>query len=67
MQSFVKPSRPQVTIDLVGQKNGLVPSYTTWDHIDGTAAVEVDHDTPFDEVEITLEGEISRWGLDITG
>lgn len=59
METLIKHSRPRVEIDLAKQGSGFVPSYTTWDSIDGTATVEVDRDTDFDGVEITLEGWIS--------
>ncbi|KAB8079513.1 hypothetical protein BDV29DRAFT_164565 [Aspergillus leporis] len=49
-------SRPKVDIELVGQTEGLVNSYTTKDRIEGTAIVTVDRDTRFDDVEITFEG-----------
>jgi hypothetical protein len=50
-------SRPKVDIELVGQTEGLVNSYTTKDRIEGTAIVTVDRDTRFDDVEITFEGK----------
>lgn len=50
-------SRPKVNIELAGQTEGLVNSYTTKDRIEGTAVITVDHDTRFDEVEITFEGK----------
>lgn len=56
METLIKHSRPRVEIDLAKQRSGFVPSYTTWDSIDGTATAEVDRDTDFDSVEITLEG-----------
>ncbi|KNG87559.1 arrestin (or S-antigen), N-terminal domain protein [Aspergillus nomiae NRRL 13137] len=49
-------SRPKVDIELSGQTEGLVSSYTTKDRIEGTAVITVDRDTRFDEVEITFEG-----------
>ncbi|KAE8348717.1 hypothetical protein BDV28DRAFT_80050 [Aspergillus coremiiformis] len=48
--------RPKVDINLVGQTDGLVNSYTTKDRIEGTAVITVDRDTRFDDVEITFEG-----------
>ncbi|PYH89676.1 S-antigen, N-terminal domain protein [Aspergillus ellipticus CBS 707.79] len=56
LAAFTVRSRPTVDISLVDQKEGLVPSYTTGDTIEGTATVTVDHDTRFDELEITFEG-----------
>lgn len=47
---------PKVSIDLTGQQDGFVCSYSTWDRIEGTAIVEVDHDTWFDDIEIVFEG-----------
>ncbi|OJJ40234.1 hypothetical protein ASPWEDRAFT_47105 [Aspergillus wentii DTO 134E9] len=56
LESLTKRSRPQVQIDLAGQKQGLVNSYTTGDRIVGTVNITVDHDVRFDEIDITLEG-----------
>ncbi|RAH74843.1 arrestin (or S-antigen), N-terminal domain protein [Aspergillus aculeatinus CBS 121060] len=53
---FSVRSRPKVNIDLDGQHDGLVNVYTTGDTIKGTVTVTVDHDTRFDELEITFEG-----------
>lgn len=50
-------SRPEIEIRLVGQKPQLVNSYTTGDQIEGTAIITVEHETPFDEVEIVLQGK----------
>ncbi|KAE8417719.1 hypothetical protein BDV36DRAFT_256232 [Aspergillus pseudocaelatus] len=49
-------SRPKVDIELTGQTEGFVSSYTTKDRIEGTAVITVDRDTRFDDVEITFEG-----------
>jgi hypothetical protein len=56
MESLVTPSRPRVDIELAGQETGFVPSYSTWDTIEGTATVAADRDTSFDDIDITLEG-----------
>ncbi|KAE8162168.1 hypothetical protein BDV40DRAFT_265761 [Aspergillus tamarii] len=49
-------SRPKIDIELTGQTEGLVSSYTTKDRIEGTAVITVDRDTRFDDVEISFEG-----------
>ncbi|KAF9886853.1 hypothetical protein FE257_010976 [Aspergillus nanangensis] len=54
--TFAYRSRPKVTIELAGQKDGLVNSYTTGDCIEGSVTVTAEHDTRFDEIEITFEG-----------
>ncbi|CAL5874319.1 uncharacterized protein PFLUO_LOCUS8615 [Penicillium psychrofluorescens] len=51
-----KRLRPSIDIHLEGQTPGLVNSYTTGDHIEGTVTVSADLDTRFDEVEIVLQG-----------
>ncbi|PWY88347.1 hypothetical protein BO70DRAFT_359787 [Aspergillus heteromorphus CBS 117.55] len=56
LAAFAVRSRPKIDISLSSQKEGLVPSYTTGDVIEGTVTVTVDHDTRFDELEITFEG-----------
>ncbi|KAF3389608.1 hypothetical protein F1880_004473 [Penicillium rolfsii] len=53
---FIHRSQPKVEIELVGQKPGLVASYTTSDQIEGSVKITVDADTRFDEVEITFQG-----------
>lgn len=53
---FTRRSQPKIEIELIGQKPGLVNSYTTGDQIEGTAIVTVEHETRFDEVEIILQG-----------
>ena len=53
---FTRRSQPKVEIELVGQKPGLVNSYTTNDQIEGSAKIIVDADTRFDEVEIIFQG-----------
>ncbi|KAL4963107.1 arrestin (or S-antigen), N-terminal domain protein [Aspergillus stella-maris] len=49
-------SRPQIKIDLVGEKDNLTNNYTTGDRIEGTVTITASHLTSFDEVEIQLEG-----------
>ncbi|KAL5355114.1 hypothetical protein BJX96DRAFT_140721 [Aspergillus floccosus] len=56
LEPFTSRARPKVTIDLDGQKNGLVNSYTTGDCIQGTVTITADHDIRFDDVDITFEG-----------
>ena len=56
MESLTKLSRPKVSIDLVGQGPSPIFTYTTWDRIEGTVSIEVDHDTQFDDIEIAFEG-----------
>ncbi|CAI7583620.1 hypothetical protein N7533_009026 [Penicillium manginii] len=53
---FTRRSQPKIEIDLVGQTPGLVSSYTTGDHIEGTVTITVEHETRFDEVEIAFQG-----------
>ncbi|OOQ87026.1 arrestin (or S-antigen), N-terminal domain protein [Penicillium brasilianum] len=53
---FTRRSQPKIEIELVGQKPGLVNSYTTGDQIEGNVKITVDADTRFDEVEITFQG-----------
>ncbi|RJE26990.1 hypothetical protein PHISCL_00691 [Aspergillus sclerotialis] len=55
MESLTKFSRPKVSIDLVGKGPSPILTYTTWDRIEGTVSIEVDHDTRFDDVEIAFE------------
>ncbi|KAJ5588973.1 hypothetical protein N7537_011651 [Penicillium hordei] len=54
--SWTRPSQPKIEIQLVGQQPRIVNSYTTGDQINGTAIITVEHETPFDEVEIVLQG-----------
>ncbi|KAF7178353.1 hypothetical protein CNMCM7691_007043 [Aspergillus felis] len=56
LESLTGRSRPKIQIDLANQTEGLVSSYTTKDHIEGTVTIKVDHDTRFEDVEITFEG-----------
>ena len=55
---FTRRSVPKVEIELVGQKPGLVNSYTTGDQIEGSVKITVDADTRFDEVEIVFQGTL---------
>lgn len=59
---FTRRSQPKVDIELVGQKPGLVNSYTTSDQIEGSVKITVDADTRFDEVEIIFQG-MSAWKI----
>ena len=54
---FTRRSQPKIEIDLIGQKPGLVNSYTTGDHIEGTVSVTVEQETRFDEIEIAFQGK----------
>lgn len=56
LANFTVRSRPKVDIILANQTDGLVPSFTTGDTIKGTVTITVDHDTRFDDLEITFEG-----------
>lgn len=58
LDAFTRGSPPRIEIKLVGQKPGLVNSYTTGDQIEGSAIVTVGNETRFDEVEIVLQGII---------
>ncbi|PIG82866.1 hypothetical protein AARAC_003150 [Aspergillus arachidicola] len=53
-------SRPQVTVNLDDQKDGVVNSYTTGDEINGNVTVTVNEDVIIDALQITFEG----WCLD---
>lgn len=54
--AWTRPLHPKIEIQLVGQQPHIVNSYTTGDQINGTAIITVEHETPFDEVEIVLQG-----------
>lgn len=56
LEAFTSRAQPKVTVDLEGQTEGLVNTYTTGDCIEGTVTITVDRDVRFDEVEITFEG-----------
>ncbi|KAL4932045.1 arrestin (or S-antigen), N-terminal domain protein [Aspergillus undulatus] len=49
-------ARPQIKIDLAGEKDNLINNYITGDRIEGTVTVTAAHLTSFDELEIQLEG-----------
>lgn len=57
--AWTRPSHPNIEIQLVGQQPRIVNSYTTGDQINGTAIITVEHETPFDEVEIVLQGNFA--------
>ncbi|EED21108.1 arrestin (or S-antigen) domain protein [Talaromyces stipitatus ATCC 10500] len=48
--------RLKVDIFLNGQVKGLVPSYTTFDKIEGEVHIQADRDTEFDHIQISFEG-----------
>jgi hypothetical protein len=58
LEAWTRRSQPIIEIDLTGPKPGHVNCYTTADSIDGTVTVTVEHETPFDEVEIVFDGII---------
>lgn len=60
LANFTVRSRPKVDIILANQTDGLVPSFTTGDTIKGTVTITVDHDTRFDDLEITFEGMLAQ-------
>jgi hypothetical protein len=49
-------SRLEVDIIINGQVPGSVPSYTTFDKIQGEVVVRAKEDTEFDHVVINFEG-----------
>ncbi|KAJ5950538.1 uncharacterized protein N7479_008951 [Penicillium vulpinum] len=56
LEAWTRRSQPMIEIDLTGPKPGHFNCYTTADSIDGTVTVTVEHETPFDEVEIVFDG-----------
>lgn len=56
LEALTSRAKPKVTVNLQGETDGLVSTYTTGDRIEGTATITVDRDVRFDEVEITFEG-----------
>lgn len=50
---FRRP-RPRIQIDL---DRPSLHTFTTGDHINGTATLTVDHELQFDDLEITFEGK----------
>jgi hypothetical protein len=59
LESWTRRSRPQIGIDLIGQADGLVASYTTRDPIRGLVSIAGDQDFSFHDVAITFEGNLS--------
>ncbi|KKK13684.1 hypothetical protein P175DRAFT_0444424 [Aspergillus ochraceoroseus IBT 24754] len=53
---FARLARPNITIELKHEAEGIAHSYTTGDQIQGTVIVTAEHLTSFDEIEIKLEG-----------
>lgn len=51
-----RSSRLNIDITLDGQVKGIVPSYTTFDTIEGAVFIRADKDTEFDHIRITFEG-----------
>ncbi|KAE8343209.1 hypothetical protein BDV24DRAFT_149827 [Aspergillus arachidicola] len=49
-------SRPQVTVNLDDQKDGVVNNYTTGDEINGNVTVTVNEDVIIDALQIIFEG-----------
>ncbi|KAJ5884707.1 hypothetical protein N7495_009217 [Penicillium taxi] len=60
---WAQRSKPKVDISFVEQRPNLVNSYTTGDHIEGTATITVEYETRFDEVEIVLQGRIMQFNV----
>lgn len=56
----IGPTLVKVDIQLAGQNRGVLRSYTTRDRIDGLVSIEVARKTPFDNVQISLEGQYAR-------
>lgn len=63
-ESLTRRARPKISIELAGQQEGLVSSYTTGDSIQGTVEITVDQDVAFDAVTITFEGAEETVHLD---
>ncbi|KAJ5862816.1 hypothetical protein N7455_006884 [Penicillium solitum] len=53
---WARGSQPKIEIQLVGQKPRIVNTYTTGDQINGTAIITAERETPFDDIEIVLQG-----------
>lgn len=64
--AWTRPLHPKIEIQLVGQQPHIVNSYTTGDQINGTAIITVEHETPFDEVEIVLQGKFALEFIRVT-
>ncbi|CAG8027537.1 unnamed protein product [Penicillium olsonii] len=56
LDAWTRRAQPKVEIDLAGQKQGHVNSYTTGESVEGIVNITAEHDTRFEEVEIVLEG-----------
>lgn len=56
---FYRKSKPVIGIELEGQKDGFVSSYTTSDKIQGVVTVTSEYDMRFDNISITFEGTIA--------
>jgi hypothetical protein len=53
---FYRRSRPVIGIELDGQQDGFVSSYTTLDKVQGEVTLTSEYDMSFDELAITFEG-----------
>ncbi|CAG8197933.1 unnamed protein product [Penicillium olsonii] len=56
LDAWTRRAQPKVEIDLAGQKQGHVNSYTTGESVEGIVNITAEHDTRFEVVEIVLEG-----------
>lgn len=57
---WMKRQRRNLKIGLAEEKTGVVKTYTPGDLIEGVASITCDCDTPFDEIQIVLEGTRSN-------
>ncbi|KAE8374920.1 hypothetical protein BDV26DRAFT_283889 [Aspergillus bertholletiae] len=55
LQALRWNSRPDIHIELAGQKEGCPNSYTTGDIIEGVVSISVDSETAFDKLDIVFE------------
>jgi hypothetical protein len=55
---FYRRTKPVIGIELEGQRDGFVSSYTTLDRIRGVVTVTADYDMRFDDISITFEGMV---------
>ncbi|KAJ6051321.1 hypothetical protein N7460_001855 [Penicillium canescens] len=53
---WMRRQRCNLKIDLAEEKTGAMKTYTSGDPIEGVASITCDCDTPFDEIQIVLEG-----------
>lgn len=53
---FYRKSKPVIGIELEGQKEGFVSSFSTLDKIQGVVTVTSEYDMSFDDISITFEG-----------